>query len=172
MERIIPASELIINSDGSVFHLHVKPEMLTDRIILVGEPSRVDMVASFFDKKIFEVQSREFHTITGEYKGKPIMCVSHGIGADNIDIVINELDALANVDFATRKVKKDFRQLSMVRIGTSGTIPTLLMLMKSSQTVFSAMGWLWEPLLQPMVFMDLKDESYDWKSPTKIMRKN
>ena len=89
MERIIPASELIINSDGSVFHLHVKPEMLTDRIILVGDPSRVDMVASFFDKKIFEVQSREFHTITGEYKGKPIMCVSHGIGADNIDIVIN-----------------------------------------------------------------------------------
>ena len=66
MERIIPASELIINSDGSVFHLHVKPEMLTDRIILVGDPSRVDMVASFFDKKIFEVQSREFHTITGE----------------------------------------------------------------------------------------------------------
>lgn len=122
MERIIPASELIINSDGSVFHLHVKPEMLTDRIILVGDPSRVDMVASFFDKKIFEVQSREFHTITGEYKGKPIMCVSHGIGADNIDIVVNELDALANVDFTTRKVKKDFRQLSMVRIGTSGSI--------------------------------------------------
>lgn len=122
MGRIIPESELIINSDGSVFHLHIKPEMLTDNIILVGDPSRVNLVASFFDKKIHEVSSREFHTITGEYKGKPIMCVSHGIGADNIDIVVNELDALANIDFKTRTVKQQFRQLSMVRIGTSGSI--------------------------------------------------
>lgn len=122
MERVIPASELIINPDGSVFHLHIKPEMLVDNIILVGDPGRVDLVASFFDKKIHEVSSREFHTITGEYHGKPVMCVSHGIGADNIDIVVNELDALANVDFETRTVKKNFRQLSMVRIGTSGSI--------------------------------------------------
>ncbi len=122
MARIIPASELIINADGSIFHLHLKPEMLTDRIILVGDPARVDMVASFFDKKIHEVSSREFHTIVGEYKGKPVMCLSHGIGADNIDIVVNELDALANIDFETRTVKDTFRQLSMVRVGTSGSL--------------------------------------------------
>lgn len=122
MERVIPPSELIINGDGSVFHLHLKPEMLVDNVILVGDPARVDMVASFFDKKIYEISSREFHTITGEYKGKPIMCVSHGIGADNIDIVVNELDALANIDFETREVKKVFRQLSLIRIGTSGSI--------------------------------------------------
>ncbi|MDE5969895.1 MAG: phosphorylase, partial [Muribaculaceae bacterium] len=104
-KKIIPSSELIINDDGSVFHLHLRPDQLTDRIILVGDPGRVNMVAEFFDEKTFEVQSREFHTIGGTYKGKPIMCLSHGIGPDNIDIVINELDALANVDFKTREVK-------------------------------------------------------------------
>lgn len=121
-KRIIPPSELIINPDGSVFHLHLKPEQLTDRIILVGDPARVDLVASFFDSKKFEVSSREFHTIGGTYKGKPIMCLSHGIGPDNIDIVINELDALANVDFNTREVKDNKRSLTMVRIGTSGAL--------------------------------------------------
>lgn len=121
-KKIIPESELIINPDGSVFHIHLRPEQLTDRIILVGDPARVDMVASFFDTKTFEVSSREFHTIGGTYKGKPIMCISHGIGPDNIDIVITELDALANVDFATREVRDDFRQLTMVRIGTSGAL--------------------------------------------------
>lgn len=120
--RIIPDSELIINSDGSVFHLHLKPEQLTDRIILVGDPARVNIVASFFETHTFEVSSREFHTIGGTYKGKPIMCLSHGIGPDNIDIVINELDALANVDFATREVRSEHRQLTMVRIGTSGAL--------------------------------------------------
>ena len=122
MEKQIAPSELIINSDGSVFHLHVKPEMLTDNIILVGDPARVTLVASFFDTITAEVSSREFHTICGTYKGKPIMCVSHGIGADNIDIVVNELDALANIDFNTRTINKTFRQLTMVRIGTSGSI--------------------------------------------------
>lgn len=121
-KKIIPASELIINPDGSVFHLHLLPEQLTDRIILVGDPARVNMVAEFFDTKTFEVQSREFHTIGGTYGGKPIMCLSHGIGPDNIDIVINELDALANVDFKTREVKDDKRSLTMVRIGTSGAL--------------------------------------------------
>lgn len=120
MKKIIPESELIIKPDGSVFHLHLLPEQLTDRIILVGDPARVDMVASFFDTKTFEVSSREFHTIGGTYKGKPIMCLSHGIGPDNIDIVINELDALANIDFATREVRDQKRVLTMVRIGTSG----------------------------------------------------
>ena len=121
-KKIIPESELIINPDGSVFHIHLRPEQLTDRIILVGDPARVDMVASFFDTKTFEVSSREFHTIGGTYKGKPIMCISHGIGPDNIDIVITELDALANVGFSTREVRDDFRQLTMVRIGTSGAL--------------------------------------------------
>lgn len=121
-KKIIPPSELIINPDGSVFHLHLKPEQLTDRIILVGDPARVNMVAEFFDSKTFEVSSREFHTIGGTYKGKPIMCLSHGIGPDNIDIVVTELDALANVDFKTREVNDNLRRLTMVRIGTSGAL--------------------------------------------------
>lgn len=121
-KKIIPASELIINSDGSVFHLHLLPEQLTDNVILVGDPARVNMVAEFFDSKTFEVSSREFHTIGGTYKGKPIMCLSHGIGPDNIDIVINELDALANVDFKTREVNDVKRSLTLVRIGTSGAL--------------------------------------------------
>lgn len=120
--KFIPESELIINPDGTVFHLHLLPEQLTDRVILVGDPSRVDMVAEFFDTRDFEVSSREFHTIGGTYKGKPIMCLSHGIGPDNIDIVINELDALANIDFKTRLVKDKLRQLTLVRIGTSGAL--------------------------------------------------
>lgn len=121
-KTIIPPSELIINDDGSVFHLHLKPEQLTDRIILVGDPARVNMVAEFFDTTDFEVFSREFHTIGGSYQGKPIMCLSHGIGPDNIDIVVNELDALANIDFKTREIKEHKRRLTMVRIGTSGAL--------------------------------------------------
>ena len=118
--RIIPGSELIINSDGSVFHLHIKPEQLSDKIIMMGDPDRVGLTASFFDSIECEVQSREFRTITGTYKGKRITALSHGIGPDNMDIVITELDALANVDFETREVKKEFKQLTMVRVGTSG----------------------------------------------------
>ena len=121
-KTVIPPSELIINPDGSVFHLHLRPDQLTDRIILVGDPARVDMVAEFFDERTFEVSSREFHTIGGTYRGKPIMCLSHGIGPDNIDIVVTELDALANVDFATREVRDTPRRLTMVRIGTSGAL--------------------------------------------------
>ncbi len=120
--KVIAPSELIINPDGTVFHLHLHPEQLTDRIILVGDPGRVNMVAEFFDTRTFEVQSREFHTIGGTYKGKPIMCLSHGIGPDNIDIVATELDALANVDFTTREVRPEHRTLTMVRIGTSGAL--------------------------------------------------
>lgn len=122
MRKIIPPSEMIINGDGSIFHLHLHPDQLTDNIILVGDPGRVELVASFFDKRTFEVQSREFRTIGGTYNGKPIMCLSHGIGPDNIDIVINELDALANIDFVTREVKDQKRVLTMVRIGTSGAL--------------------------------------------------
>lgn len=121
-DRIIPASELIINGDGSVFHIHLRPDQLRDKIILVGDPGRVDMVASYFDTIDYDVQSREFHAIGGTYKGKPLMCISHGIGPDNIEIVVTELDALANVDFATRKVRSEHRTLEMVRVGTSGSL--------------------------------------------------
>ena len=121
-KKIIPDSELIINNDGSIFHLHLTPEQLTDKIIIVGDPSRVDMVASYFDTQDFNVSSREFHTIGGTYKGKRIMCLSHGIGPDNIDIVMNELDALANIDFSTRTIKDNLRQLEIIRIGTSGSL--------------------------------------------------
>jgi uridine phosphorylase len=118
--RIIPESELIINSDGSAFHLHIKPEQLSDKIVMMGDPGRVTMTASFFDEIECDVQSREFHTITGIYKGKRITALSHGIGTDNIDIVLTELDALANIDFSTRMVKEQFKQLTIVRVGTSG----------------------------------------------------
>lgn len=119
-KRIIAPSELIINADGSAFHLHLRPEQLADTVILVGDPDRVNMVAKYFDTKECEVQSREFHTITGTKNGKRISCVSHGIGTDNIDIVLTELDALKNVDFQTRTVKDEFTQLTLVRLGTSG----------------------------------------------------
>ena len=117
---MIPASELIINADGSVFHLHLRPEQLADKIVMCGDPGRVDMIASFFDTKECEVSSREFHTITGTYKGKRITALSHGIGPDNIDIVVTELDALKNVDFETREIRPEHHQLEMVRIGTCG----------------------------------------------------
>lgn len=115
-----PESELIINADGSCFHLHLKPEQLADRVILVGDPARVNTVAAHFDSIECEVQSREFHTITGYYKGKRITCQSHGIGCDNIDIVMNELDTLANIDYETRTEKPEHRTLTCVRIGTCG----------------------------------------------------
>lgn len=117
---MIPESELVINADGSCFHLHLRPEQLADKIVMCGDPGRVDLIASFFDTRECEVTSREFHTITGTYHGKRITALSHGIGPDNIDIVINELDALANIDFATREVKTEHRTLEMVRIGTCG----------------------------------------------------
>lgn len=119
-KRIIPSSELIVNQDGSIFHLHLKPEQLADKIILCGDPDRVGMIANYFDSKECDVQNREFRTITGSYKGKRITVQSHGIGGDNIEIVASELDALANFDLEKRCVRDEFRQLTMVRIGTSG----------------------------------------------------
>ena len=118
--RVIPPSELIINGDGSIFHLHVKPEQIATTIILCGDPERVSMIASHFDSIECDILSREFHTMTGMYKGKRISAVSHGIGPDNIDIVLTELDALVNVDFATRTIKPEHTTLTLVRIGTSG----------------------------------------------------
>lgn len=124
MKRRFAESELIINSDGSVFHLHLKPEQLADKVILVGDPGRVETVAKYFDNIECEVSNREFRTITGTYQGKRISVQSTGIGCDNIDIVVNELDALANIDFTTREEKDKHRQLSIVRIGTCGGLQT------------------------------------------------
>ena len=118
----IAESELIINSDGSVFHLHIRPEELADNVILVGDPGRVDMIAEYLDEKEFRHQSREFVSVTGKYKGVRMTVLSTGIGTDNIDIVMNELDALANIDFRTREVKPEHRTLNILRIGTSGAI--------------------------------------------------
>lgn len=113
-------SELIINDDGSVFHLHLKPRQIANKIILVGDPGRVDLVASHFENIECNIQSREFHTITGTYHNKRISVVSTGIGCDNIDIVLNELDALVNIDFETRTEKPELTSLEIVRIGTCG----------------------------------------------------
>ena len=115
-----PPSELIINTDGSIFHLHIKAENLANKVILVGDPGRVETVASYFDSCECDIQSREFHTITGSYQGKRISVISTGIGCDNCDIVINELDALKNIDFNTRDDKEEFTSLEIVRIGTCG----------------------------------------------------
>lgn len=120
MKKYFAESELIINQDGSIFHLHLKPEQMADKIILVGDPGRVELVASHFDSKECEVSNREFRTITGLYKGKRITVQSTGIGCDNIDIVLNEMDALANIDLKTRTENETHRQLTFVRIGTCG----------------------------------------------------
>lgn len=119
-KKHFPSSELIINDDGSVFHLHVKPNQLAPKVILVGDPGRVELVASHFDEIEFDVANREFKTITGTYKGKRITVVSTGIGCDNVDIVVNELDALANINFETREENDELKQLEIVRIGTCG----------------------------------------------------
>ena len=120
MKKQFSPSELIINPDGSIFHLHLKPSQVAHKVILMGDPSRVDLVASHFDQQECEVQSREFHTITGTYRGKRITALSTGIGCDNIDIVLTELDALVNIDFETRTVKPQLTSLEIVRVGTCG----------------------------------------------------
>lgn len=119
MKRLFPESELIINADGSCFHLHLRPEQLADRIILVSDPASVDLVAAHFESKECNIESREFHTITGLYKGKRITCQSYGFGSENIDIVINELDTLANVNYTSREEMNEHRVLTMINIGIS-----------------------------------------------------
>ncbi len=120
--RTIPSSELIINGDGSIFHLHLLPSQLADIVILVGDPGRVATVASFFESVECDVVSREFHTITGTYKGRRMSVISTGIGTDNIDIVMTEIDALANINFESRTVNPTLKSLVVVRLGTSGAI--------------------------------------------------
>ena len=121
-QRVIPASELIINDDGTIFHLHLRPEQVADTIILVGDPARVEAIAKRFDEVECRASNREFNTVTGTYKGKRMSVLSTGIGIGNIDICVTELDALANIDFATRTVKEQHRQLTLVRLGTSGAL--------------------------------------------------
>ena len=120
--RTIPPSELIINDDGSIFHLHLHPGQVAPTVILVGDPGRVAMVAEFFDSRECEVTNREFHTVTGTYRGKRMTVLSTGIGIGNIDISVTELDALVNVDFATRQEKSEKQRLTLVRLGTSGAL--------------------------------------------------
>ena len=118
----LESSELILNPDGSVYHLNLRPEHIATNIILVGDQDRVDKVTKHFDTIEFTTQKREFKTTTGTYKNKRFSVISTGIGPDNIDIVLNELDALVNIDLTTRKVKENLTQLSLVRIGTSGSL--------------------------------------------------
>ncbi|MEY2869243.1 MAG: hypothetical protein RIR01_1726, partial [Bacteroidota bacterium] len=119
---MIAASELILNPDGSIYHLNLKPENIAQDIIFVGDQDRVEKVTAYFDTVEFSTQKREFKTQTGTYKGKRITVISTGIGPDNIDIVLNELDALVNIDFETRKVKDELTSLNIIRIGTSGSL--------------------------------------------------
>jgi uridine phosphorylase len=119
---MIKNSELILNADGSIFHLHLKPEQIADTILLVGDPGRVETISAMFDMIEFTVRNREFVTSTGTYKGKRLTVLSTGIGTDNIDIVINELDALANINLTTREIAEKHRTLRFVRVGTSGSL--------------------------------------------------
>lgn len=118
----IAASELILNPDGSVYHLNLKPENIGTNIIFVGDQNRVPKIAAHFETIEFETQKREFRTVTGTYKGTKISVISTGIGPDNIDIVMNELDALVNIDLKTRTIKTTHTKLNIVRIGTSGSL--------------------------------------------------
>lgn len=124
--RRISKSELIINDDGTVFHLHILPGQLSEKIVLVGDPERVTLVTGFLDSVECDVRNREFHSVTGLYKGKRVSVVSHGIGTDNIDIVLTEIDALFNIDFDTREIKRHIQVLTLIRIGTSGSLQPYL----------------------------------------------
>lgn len=122
MSYIFPESELIITPEGAIYHLNIRPEELADTVILVGDPERVPEVSKYFDAVDVKVQKREFTTHTGRVGNKRISCVATGIGCDNIDIVLNELDALVNIDFATRAEKAEKKSLNLLRIGTTGSL--------------------------------------------------
>lgn len=118
----IPESELVLNADGSVYHLHLRPEHIAANIIVVGDPERVPKVSQFFDSIELKIQKREFITHTGTYKGKRLSVISSGIGTDNVEILLTELDALVNIDLARREVKNTHTSLNIIRIGTSGSL--------------------------------------------------
>ncbi len=154
----LEASELILNEDGSIYHLNLQPDQLSDTIITVGDPDRVDLVTSFFDHIECKVRKREFHTQTGSYKGKRISVVSTGIGTDNIDIVFNELDALANIDLKNRKLKEQFTPLNFIRIGTSGSlhkaIPVDSFLLSEAAVGFDSLLYYYDhQIAQPQAFL-------------------
>jgi uridine phosphorylase len=123
---MIESSELILNADGSIFHLHLKPEQIADNIILVGDPGRVELIGKLLSDIEFQLQNREFVSTTGKFNNQRITIVSTGIGTDNIDIVVNELDALANINLTTRKINPVHRKLNFIRIGTSGGLQEYL----------------------------------------------
>jgi len=118
----IKESELIINPDGTIYHLNIRPGTIAENIILVGDPGRVPKISKYFDKVLFKNSNREIISHTGEFNGKPLTVMSTGMGTDNIDIVLNELDALVNIDFKTRTIKENLTSLNIVRLGTSGAI--------------------------------------------------
>lgn len=153
--RTIPPSELIINSDGSVFHLHLRPGEVADTVILVGDPARVERVADRFDTREFERQNREFRSVTGSYGDRRMTVLSHGIGTDNIDIVMTELDALVNVDLATRRIKPEHKSLTLLRLGTSGALQPEL---KVGDLVFARTSVGFDGLLN---FYDGRDGACD-----------
>ena len=156
MKEKIEASELIINSDGSIFHLHLRPEQLADKVILVGDPGRVALVASHFESRECEVESREFKTVTGTYKHKRITVLSTGIGCDNIDIVMNELDALANVDFITREIKE------VKNAASSGSLWAMIL-----EAIIWGLAALVTPCVFPMIPMTVSFFMKGSGSPTK-----
>ncbi len=151
----IPESELILNSDNSVYHLNLHPEEIADTVINVGDPDRVKMVSAFFDKVEIRKQKREFITHTGTYKGKHITVLSTGIGTDNIDIVYNELDALVNIDLKKREIKNELKSLNLIRIGTSGALQTDIPV---DSFVFSQYGLGLDGLLNFYRLINEKDE--------------
>lgn len=170
-DGIIPASEFIINEDGSAFHLHITPEQLADRVILVGDPGRVTLIGEYLTDIECDVTSREFHTITGTYEGKRITVLSHGIGNDNIDIVLNELDTLANIDYKTRRIKDQFKQLTLVRIGTSGGlqpfVPIGTYVAAERSIGFDGVVYFYEGnrKVRNLSFEEALVEQLDWKIP-------
>lgn len=182
----IKASELILNPDGSVYHLNLRPEHLAPTIITVGDPDRVDSITKHFDNVEFQTKKREFHTQTGTYKEKRITVISTGIGTDNIDIVFNELDALVNIDLETRQIKSELTQLEIIRIGTSGSIQkeipidailiseyaagfdSLLHFYQSEAVQFPEIS---EALIKHTQWFDKKSEPYIVKSDDGLLKK-
>ncbi|WP_339647768.1 nucleoside phosphorylase [uncultured Salegentibacter sp.] len=163
----IEASEFIQNSDGSVYHLNLLPKHLAKTVILVGDPNRVERITRHFDKVEFKLKKREFYTQTGYYKGKRISVISTGIGPDNIDIVLNELDALVNIDFETRELKKEITSLDIIRIGTSGSIqkevPVDSFLISESAIGFDGLLHFYESEhIQNSEFADAFSKHLDW----------
>ena len=172
--RTIEESELIINPDGSIYHLHITPDQLADDIIVVGDPGRVEEISKFFDNIEHKVSNREFVTHTGTYKGKRLTVLATGIGTDNIDIVMNELDALVNIDLKTRQVKPEHHSLNIVRLGTSGALQEFIPV---DSFVFSSYGLGLDGLLNfykdrdSVIDKEMTDEFYKFAKWNKDLTK-